>query len=189
MAWGLLYGNYSMQAPSSSRALRAKGFTLVDVMGAVLVIGLALSGVFVANTRALGMIKSAKQAAVASKCLQQRIEQIRNYNWTQVTDAVAMQDLYGTPPLPSIELPGFSEQVTISAYTPPIPPASPTVPTAPFLQITRGNDGTVALVSDNANLVSQPEVRVDVQITWPGPNAVTRTRETSVVVANGGIGR
>ena len=189
MAWRLLYGNYNMQAPSSASALRAKGFTLVDVCGAVLVIGLALAGVFVANARAVGMIKSAKQAAVASKCLQQRIEQIRNFNWTEVTDAVAMQDLYGTPPLPSIELPGFSEQVTISAYTPPIPPASPSSPTAPFLQITRTTGGTVNLVSDNDTLVSEPEVRVDVQINWPGPNGTNRMRETSVIVANGGIGR
>ena len=178
-----------MQSPSTAKATRAKGFTLVDVCGAVLVIGLALAGVFVANTQAVSITKSAKQAAVASKCLQQRIEQIRNFNWTEITDSTSMQDLYGTPPLPSIELPGFSEQVTISAYVPPIPPASPAAPVAPFLQITRTNSGTVTLVSDSATLVDQPEVRVDVQITWPGPGGRTRMRETSVVIANGGIGR
>lgn len=172
-----------------NRRSRLGGFSLVDVMGAVLIVGLAFAGVFAANSRALSMVKSAKQAAVASKCLQQRIEQIRNYNWTQVTDAEAMQDLYGTPPLPSIELPGFAEQVQISSYTPPIPPAAAPAPVAPFLLITRATNGTVALVSDNDTLVSLPEVRVDVRITWPGPNGTTRTRETSVIVANGGIGR
>src|SRR4051794_39142313 len=92
---------------------RIAGFAMVDVLAAVLVIGISLTALFGANSRAMGMLKSAKQAAVASKCLQQRIEQIRNYNWTQVTDAQSIQDLYATPPLPSSELPGFSEQVTI----------------------------------------------------------------------------
>ena len=171
---------------------------MIDVCGAVLVGGLAFAAVFGANSRAMGLLKSSKQAAVASKCLQQRIEQIRTYNWTQVTDSVAMQALYATPPLPSIELPGFSEQVTISAFTPATTNGGTApAPVAPFLQITRGANGTVTLVSDNPNLVDQPqngitnpgaEVRVDVQITWPGPNGRTRIRQTSVIIANGGVG-
>ena len=168
-----------------------RGFTLVDVMAAVLVIALSLAALFAANSRAMGLLRSAKQAAVASKCLQQRIEQIRNYNWTQVTDAAAMQDLYSTPPLPSAELPGFSEQVTVSAFTPTTSSdgsASP-APTGSLLQITRNNGGTVTLVSDSVDLGSQPTVRVNVQITWPGPGGTNRLRETSVIVANGGIGR
>jgi hypothetical protein len=159
-------------------------------MAAVLVIGLAFAGLFVANSRGMGMLKSAKQAAVASKCLQQRIEQVRNYNWTQVTDAAAMQDLYSAPPLPSAELPGFSEQVTISAFTPTTTSGNPSPDKAPpYLQITRSSSGTVTLVSDNPNLDSGNTIRVDVQITWPGPGGRARLRETSVVIANGGLGR
>jgi Tfp pilus assembly protein PilV len=167
-----------------------RGFTLVDVMAAVLVIALSLSALFAANSRAMGLLKSAKQAAVASKCLQQRIEQIRNYNWTQVTDAVAMQDLYASPPLPSAELPGFSEQVTISAFTPTTTSgAASAAPSGALLQIARNSAGTVSLVSDSVGLVGGTTVRVDVQITWPGPGGITRMRETSVILANGGIGR
>jgi hypothetical protein len=162
---------------------------MIDVLAAMIVIGLGLATLFAANSRATSMLRSAKQAAVASKCLQQRIEQIRNYNWTQVTDAQSMQDLYSLPPLPSIELPGFSEQVTISAYTPPVPPAPAPTPAPPYLQVTRSNAGAVALASDNAALVDGATVRVDVQITWPNPNGGTRMRETSVIVSNGGIGR
>ena len=136
------------------------------------------------------MVKSAKQAAVASKCLQQRIEQIRNYNWTQLTDAAAMQDLYSVPPLPSIELPGFSEQVTVSAFTPAAPSGTASAaPSGSLLQITRAVDGTVTLVSDNVDLDSLRSVRIDVRISWPGPGGGQRIRETSVVIANGGIGR
>ncbi len=168
------------------------GFTLIDVMGSLLIIGLALVAIVTANSRAMTMLKSSRQAATASKCLQQRIEQIRTYNWTEVTDSQAMMDLYSAPPLPSIELPGFSEQVTINQFIPsqtyntqstqPSPSPTPMV-------ITRGANGTVALVTDNTALVSGPEVRVDVQINWPGPGGTTRTRETSVIIANGGVGR
>lgn len=171
-------------------ARRKDGFSLIDVMAALIVIGFSFAALFAANSRAMGMLKSAKQAAVASKCLQQRIEQIRNYNWTQVTDAAAMQDLYSVPPLPSAELPGFSEQVQVSAFTPKTTSGTQSdSPAPPYLTVTRSSAGTVALASDNADLVSGPTVRVDVQITWPGPGGRTRMRETSVVVANGGLGR
>ena len=165
-------------------------FTMVDVMGAMLVVGLAFAGIFAANTRAMSMVRSAKQVAVASKCLQQRIEQIRNYNWTQVTDTLSLQGLYAVPPLPSIELPGFKEQVTVSSYTAPIPPDSPVAPAQPWIRITRDENGLVAGVDDAPDLVDgQRMVRVDVQIQWPGPGGGLRTRQTSVIIANGGIGR
>ena len=168
----------------------AGGFTFIDVLGAVLLIAIGLTSLIAANSRSMIMLKSAKQAAVASKCLQQRIEQIRTYNWTQVTDSQAMQDLYSVPPLPSVELPGFSEQVTVSAFIPATTSgAAAPAPTGSVIQITRDANGVVTLVSDNPNLTDGQEVRVDVQITWPGPGGRARMRETSVVVANGGVGR
>lgn len=179
-------------------ARRHCAFSLVDVMGAVLIIGLGLAGLMAANSRTTVILKSSKQAAVASKCLQQRIEQFRTYNWTEVTDAQSLQDLYATPPLPSVELPGFSEKVTVVAFTPATtsstddanPVFAPTpAPGDPKLVVTRAVDGTVALVSDAPDLIDGTAVRVDVQITWPGPQNNTRMRETSVVLTNGGIGR
>lgn len=181
----------AMQEPLLDRhGHRARGFTLIDVLAAVLLIGFGVTALITANGREMAMLKSVKQAAVASKCLQQRIEQIRTLNWTQVTDSQSMQDLYSTPPLPSVELPGFAEQATISALIPAATSNSITpAPVGPFLQVSRSAAGTVALVSDNPDLVSGPEVRVDVQITWPGPGGTSRMRQTSVIVANGGVGR
>lgn len=169
-------------------------FTLVDVMAAVLLIAIALAGVFAANARAMSVLRSAKQAAVASKCLQQRIEQVRNYNWTQVTDTQSMLDLYATPPLPSIELPGFSERVIISGFTRPASYGQLTaIPAGQVLQVDRDVNG---LVTPNGYSSSLPDVadgamvRVDVRIQWPNPNGgLPRTREASVILANGGIGR
>ena len=170
----------SLHLPISRHAQRA--FTLIDVMGAVVVVVVAFSGIFAANSRSMSLLKSAKQAAIASKCLQQRIEQIRNYNWTQITDSDPMVTLYATPPLPAVELPGFWEQVTISTYP------SPT-PSVASLVVTRNTAGTAAFTTENVDLNLQSMVRVDVQINWPGPGGRTRMRETSVIIANGGIGR
>ena len=190
MAPDLLYSNYIRMFPSVPSHVSRRAFTMVDVLGAVAVVGLAVGGLFSANQGAISLLKASKQAAVASKCLQQRIEQIRNYNWTQVTDNTAMLDLYATPPLPSVELPGFSEQVTISQYLPPIPPTPAAAPVGPFIQITRTANGTVSQVLPDApNLVDGMSVRVDVQISWPGPDGRSRMRETSVVLTNGGLGR
>lgn len=190
MASRLLYENYNMASSSYHSRSVTGGFSLVDVMGAVLVIGIALAALVTTNGRAMTMLKSAKQAAVASKCLQQRIEQLRNYNWTEVTDAQSLQDLYAAPPLPSVELPGFSEKVTVAAFVPATSSdLTAPAPVAPFLVVTRAVNGTVALVSDAPDLIDGTAVRVDVQISWPGPQGGTRMRETSVVIANGGIGR
>ena len=190
MACWVLYGNSKMCGSFRSVYARARGFTMVDVMGAMMVVGLAFAGIFAANTRAMSMVKSAKQVAVASKCLQQRIEQIRNYNWTQITDLQAMQDLYAVPPLPAVELPGFTEQVTVCDYVPPMPGVNPPAPAAPWIKITRDVNGVVTPVADATDLVDNSRlVRVDVQIQWPGPNGTTRTRQTAVIIANGGIGR
>lgn len=164
---------------------------MVDVLGAVIVITIAFAALFGANSRAMGILKSAKQASVASKCLQQRIEQLRNYNWTQVTDSSALQDLYSSPPLPSIELPGFQEKLTVTAFSP--ASTSGNQSNGPDLnnaiKITRSAAGLVTQVSDNPNLTVEKTVRIDVQIQWPGPGGAMRTRETSVIIANGGIGR
>lgn len=155
-----------------------------------MLVTIGLTFVFIANSRASSMLKSAKQAAVASKCLQQRIEQLRTYNWTQVTDSQSLQDLYSVPPLPSIELPGFSEQLKVSAFVPAAASGSPAPsPSPPYIQINRDNSGTVAPISDNTALTDGQAVRCDVQITWPGPGGSTRLRETSVIIANGGVGR
>ena len=178
-----------LQLSPASRIRSSRGFTFIDVMAALLVVGLAFAGVFAANSRALSLVKSAKQAAVASKCLQQRIEQIRNYNWTQLTDSTAMQDLYSVPPLPSVELPGFAEQVSISAFTPAASGSQSAAPAGTALVVTRSTAGLVQLGSDSTDLTDQRLVRVSVQITWPGPGGTQRLRETSVIVGNGGIGR
>jgi Tfp pilus assembly protein PilV len=172
------------------RLRHVRGFTLIDILGSIALIAIGLSAVITANTRAMLMFKSTKQAGVASKCLQQRIEQLRTLNWTQVTDSQALQDLYAVPPLPSVELPGFSEQVTVSAFTPATTSGSQSPPLpASVLQVTRDVSGVVALVSDDPALVDGATVRADVRITWPGPGGRTRMRETSVIIANGGIGR
>jgi hypothetical protein len=117
---------------------------------------------------------------VASKVLQQRLEQVRTANWVDVTDSAALQTLFAAAADGAAELPGESEIFTVTAW-----PSG----AGPSIQITRAAGGTMTVVTDNPDLVDTPAVRVDVRTTWTGnPKKRTRVRETSTVVANGGLG-
>lgn len=147
------------------------------------VIVIALAGIFYTNGRALTMLRALKQTAISSKSLQQRLEQARTANWTEITDAPFLQDLYSTPTDSAGEIIGETDRITVSQW----PVASTPLPN---LQVTRNADGTVTLNSDSPNLVDGTAVRVDVRISWPGGvGGITRVRESTMIIANGGVGR
>ncbi len=163
----------------------ARAFSFLEVMGAIMVVALFLSGTFVANSRALGMLRASKETITASKLLQERMEQLRMLNWAEITDASSIQDLFATQTNSASLFTGESESVTISKW-----PLTSGTTSSTSIKVNRAANGTVTLVSDNADLVDgTPTVRVDVSVTWPGtPGNRTRIRETSTIVANGGLG-
>ncbi len=164
-----------------SRRASARGFTFIDVMGAALIVALFLSGTFYGNSRALNMLRASKETIIASKILQQRMEQVRASNWTEVTDAISMQATYATAADASVGLNGVIETLTISIF----PSVSGT-----NIKISRSTAGLATVVTDNPNLVDGNAVRVDARVTWTGtPGGITRVREMSTIVANGGLGR
>ena len=171
---------------------KAPGFTLVDLMMAVGIIALGLSGLCYSNSQALTILRTSRETMVASKMLQERLEKIRAANWTEITDAAYLQDFYSVATSASPQLTGETESITVSQYPPPVP-ASSSNP----IKVSRAASGTVTLAAYTANaggvlavdLNDQPMVRVDVSVTWPGAAGRTHTRETSTIISNGGIGR
>ena len=166
-----------------SKRSSCRGFTLIDCIGATLIVAVALAGIFYTNGRALTMLRALKMTAISSKSLQQRLEQARTANWTEVTDAAFLQDLYSTPTDSAGELNGETDRITVSQW----PVAATPLPN---LQVTRNADGTVTINSDSPAIVDGTAVRVDVRISWPGGvGGATRMRESSMIIANGGVGR
>ena len=167
-----------MQRPS---ARRERGFTFVEVMGAAMLVAVFLSGAFYANSRGLNMLRSSRETAIASKILQERMEELRGMTWTDVTDSSSLKSNYATATdsaaglAPNI----LTETLTVTAW--------PTAGTA--IKITRSATGTVALVTDNVDLDVQSAVLITVRAAWTGAGARSRVRETSTVIANGGLGR
>jgi len=159
-----------------------RGFTFIDLMAAVGVVAIGFAGIFYSNSRALNMLRASKETVTASKMLQQRMELVRLQDWAEVTDVASVQTLMGTAADASGLLTNPVETITVS----PFPPSAG----AATIQVQRAANGTVTQISDNPNLVDgNSAVRVDVRVTWTGtPNGRTRLRETSTVVANGGLG-
>lgn len=162
-----------------------RGVSLIEIMIAVSVVALSLGALFATFSASAGLAASQRQTAAATACISGRFEQIRAGSWAQITSPEAVQQFILDTPAASAEyLPQLAEQITISEYPPSNPPATPIV-------VRRGSNGTVEIVSrpSGGTLLSKLVVRVDVRSTWVGTGGRTRVRESSTVVALGGIGK
>ncbi len=159
------------------------------VAGAIII--LFLTSLFALNSTVMRLLGAAAKTASASQDLQQRVEQVRLANWTQITDASWVQaNLLGTQTDASINLPGLQETITVSPYVSPSSAAATTAP-SPFT-VTRTSTGTVtasqAGSTSSAAMVNLEMVQVDLTICWPGWNH-QRTRALTTIVSRWGISK
>jgi hypothetical protein len=156
---------------------------LEAVVAAALVAGF-MGGLFVMSSTAIRVLQAHRETASANECLQERFEQIRSANWTQITSAQAIRDrILNTPASASGRLPNLQERITVNVYPAPSPAPTP-------IQVMRHPDGTVTIDSQPAtnSLSTSPTVRLDVQDSWQSAQGQrTRVRESSAVIALGGI--
>lgn len=178
-----------MRLPSSSSHLaldparnrNCAGAVIVEALAAAMIIGLFMGGLFEMNALNLRTIRAGKETVAASLVLQERLDQVRNTTWANVSLAAHLQTILNAPAASASALPQLSEQITVSAY-----PA--TAPMPPSAVVTRAANGATAVVSSNPDLSELPTVRADVTITWrSSPRAKTRTRTLSTIIAEGGI--
>ncbi len=159
------------------------------VAGAVVTIFLA--SLFVLNSDMMHLLRAATETANASQDLQQRVEQVRLANWNQITDPNWVQTtLFNTKTDASINLPGLTETLTVTAYTSPSSTSVASVP--PPFTVTRNADGTCSVspagYSATAMLGQQEMVRIDLGVNWPSLSR-TRTRSLTSMVSRWGISK
>ena len=144
-------------------------------------IAVFLAGLFTLSSFSIRTARAGRETVAASLIVQERLDQLRRGNWTNVTDPTYIQTQMSKPAGSAAPLSGVTERITINAY----PAASP----APVpIEVRRSANGTVTIVSSNASLRGQPTVRADVTTTWAGSRrGATRTRTMSTVIAQGGI--
>ena len=180
--------------PLSRRAARhgRGGFTVVEAAVAGAIIILFLTSLFALNSTVMRLLGAAAETASASQDLQQRVEQVRLANWSQITDPAWVQaNLLGTPTDASVNLPGLQETMTVTPYISPSSTAPATAPPAAFT-VTRSSVGTVTVTpagyASAAAMANQEMVRIDLTITWPGWNR-QRYRALTTLVSRWGISK
>lgn len=150
----------------------AAAYSVAETVVALAVLSMMLAAAFQVNSMVFRTLSSQRQVNAATRTLQERLEALRGFRFSQVTDCTWLQqNLLASDPSTTASLPSLVEVVTVSAY----PPAG-----AP-IQLVRQN-GSTSVNSTNAALANDSVVRVDLSISWTGGGR-TRTRETSAVMA------
>jgi prepilin-type N-terminal cleavage/methylation domain-containing protein len=169
-----------------------KGFTLVEVMVATMLVAIFFASIFELNAVCLRYIDASKESLAALQSVQDRSEALRNLAFSDLTTTSFVRDKvmpanYTPPDQNGVKPPTtFSKKATevvkISKYT--IPPTLP--PPGGYTQFTRLPNGTVTTDSLATDLVTAQLVKVDVSVTWNMTmGGRPRVEQTSSLVSNG----
>jgi Tfp pilus assembly protein PilV len=155
------------------------GVTLVETMMAAALVAVAFISIFEINGICLRFIKSSKNNVAALQGVQDRLEQLRNLAFTDLTTASYVQGLMATPANGSEFLARSpTEVVTLSAY--PTPNANNT-------QITLvAGDSSASINSTDSNLANAKLVKINVTYTWTEAlGGRARSEQSETIIAAG----
>ncbi len=156
-------------------ARSSAAFTLVENAFAVAIVGLFFVALYALNTQCVYMLNSGREAATAEQSEQDRLEQLRNCTWAQLTDANYLRDnVLSASTTGARNLGSVTETVTVNAY-----------PTAlnPAISVVRSN-GTATAATSNASIANSDIVRVDLTLNWTaGPGGRSRTQAVTTLIA------
>lgn len=151
------------------------GMTLVEVLIAVLLLGIFFASIFELNAVCLRYIDSSKESVAALQSVHDRCEVLRNLAFSDLTKTSYVQSLLATSANASDFCKKATEVVKISAY--PVPNG--------VTQFTRTPAGTVTNDSTATDL-GNTLVQIDVSTSWNmtlGGHA--RSEQTSSIISNG----
>ena len=159
--------------------IRQRGLTLVEVLIAVALLVGSFVTIFEINARCLRFIDASKEAVAALQGVQDRIEQLRNLLFADLTNASTVQTLMTTPSNGSAFAQNVTEVITLSAY--PTPDAANT-------QITRGHGASVTptINSTDSSLSSATLVKVNITYTWTTTlGGRSQSEQTETIISAG----
>ena len=152
------------------------GFTLPEVVVATALVAVFLSSIFEINALCLRYISASKENVGAIEAVNDRLERLRNADFSILTSVSSMKSLLATAANSSPLATRAVETITVSDY-------SSGVPTITY---TRSANGAVATVPSTANFSNSTLVQVDVTNQWPATFANrTTTAQTSTVISAG----
>ena len=152
------------------------GFTLPEIVVATALVAVFFSSIFEINAICLRYISASKENVGAIEAVNDRLERLRNADFSTLISVSSMKSLLATAANSSPLANRAVETITVSDY-------SSGVPTITY---TRSANGAVATVPSTANFSNSTLVQVDVTNQWPATFANrTTTAQTSTVISAG----
>ncbi len=152
------------------------GFTLPEIVVATALVAVFFSSIFEINAVCLRYISASKENVGAIEAVNDRLERLRNTDFSTLTSVSSMKGLLGTPANSAPLAQRAVETVTVSDYS----SGNPTI------TYTRSADGTITSVPATADFSNSTLVQVDVANQWPATFANrTTTAQTSTVISAG----
>lgn len=171
----------------------ADGFTVIELLIAIAVCGVFVTGVFATNQRVLIAVKSQKEAAAATMMLQERMENFRATAYSNIGNLNYVQtNIVQQPTTSEAALGALNETITVSGYL--------TTSGAPGY----GTDGSTPnqwirnSQYPNGNNVSQYSadlatdynlIQVDILIRWTSTDGRIRSRDLTAIFGKGNVGQ
>lgn len=162
-----------------------KGGALLETIIAMTIVAIFLSGLHLTNSQVMSQVRASLESVAALRDLSSRTEQVRGSTWSQITDPAYLQTtLFAVAPDSSGELGNLVETIDVSAHL-----AAPG--TVAPITVARLQNGTATVVSAGATaLPEQSSVRVELTAAWSGKGGRARSRQMTLVIAQGGqLGR
>ncbi len=163
---------------------KTAAFTLIEVLIALGIVVTGFTGVYAMVMQAGKMAASSEEDALASTGLEQRMDQIRELAWPELTDGTGLTGKVWTArPQTMLGSTVTQETVTISAFD---------VATAPVLQGTwaTGANPAVTFSTGTPALSTAAAVKVIATITWTGRRSGRpQTRGLVTIISRGGISK
>jgi Tfp pilus assembly protein PilV len=178
--------------PSQGARTKA-GFTIVEAAIASVVVALFLGSMFALNSACLSLVRNSKESAEAMLSNQERVEQLRSCNWSQITDSAYWTDTINNPSyyLTSIlnaatqtgaDLANATEIVRVTENNF-LQGAS-----AAYFEITRTPTGASITAQNNpSTLVTARMLKVNLTLNWNTLGGRARSRASTSVIARGGL--
>ena len=171
----------SAGAPPSA-AVRRGGGALLETIIAMTIVAVFLSGLHLTNSQVMSQVRASLESVAALRDLSGRTEQVRSSTWSEITDPNYLRTtLFFAAPDSSAELGGLVENIDVIAHLAPPGTVDPIV-------VTRSANGTASVVNAGGSAMgAQPSVRVDLTASWTGKGGRARTRQVSLIIAQGGL--
>lgn len=158
------------------------GFTLVETLVALAVVSIGFLGALATIQQTSKMVSAAEEDTLASCGIEQRIDQLRLLDWSQLTGTTGVtSNVWTARPVSMAGITVLQETITISAYD---------VAGAKTLQATWNGASapTASFTGNGSDLSTASAVKVVTSITWTGRRSSRQqTRSGVTVISRGGI--